>query len=500
MKNSGSTIAMTRASAREAWPATRADVVREILAGVVTTLALIPEVISFSFISGVEPRSALFASVVLLVVMSLFGGRPAMVTAAAGSVALVVGPMVRVHGAGYILPAVLLGGSIQVAFGALGLARIVRFIPRSVMLGFVNALGILIFCAQIPHVVDKPLAAYALFALTLAIVLIAPRFQRVVPSPLIAIVVATSLAVALHLSVPTVGEGRPMQADLPGLTAWTVPLDLSTLSIVWQTAVSIAFVGLLETLLTAKLVDDMTATRSDKTRESWALGLANLCAGLFGGIGGCAMIGQTVVNVGIGGGRTRVSTIAAALTLLLLMTGLSSVMARIPMAALAAVMMVVAVKTVNWHSLRPSTFKRMPLMETSVMLVSVALTVYTRNLALGVVAGVLLAMALFTRRVAHGIRTTRTVSVDGQTACYEVRGSLFFGSSNDLMDRFECASDPRAVVVDLSGAQICDASTVAVLDSIEAKYRQQGATVRFVGLDERSRAFHARLSGNLNVN
>lgn len=491
---------MTHESAREAWPTSRADWLREILAGVVTTLALIPEVISFSFISGVEPRSALFASVVLLLVMSLFGGRPAMVTAAAGSVALVVGPMVHVHGVGYILPAVLLGGLIQVAFGVLGLARIVRFIPRSVMLGFVNALGILIFCAQIPHVVDKPLAAYMLFAITLAIVLIAPRVQRVVPSPLIAIVVATSLAVALHWSVPTVGDGRPMPVDLPGLTAWTVPLNLSTLGIVWQTAVSIAFVGLLETLLTAKLVDDMTATRSDKTRESWALGLANLCAGLFGGVGGCAMIGQTVVNVGIGGGRTRVSTMAAALTLLLLMTGLSSVMARIPMAALAAVMMVVAVKTVDWHSLRPSTFKRMPLMETSVMLVAVALTVYTRNLALGVVAGVLLAMALFTRRVAHGIRTTRTVSADGQTACYEVRGSLFFGSSNDLMDRFECASDPRAVVVDLSGAQICDASTVAVLDSIEAKYRRRGATVRFVGLDERSRAFHARLSGTLNVN
>ncbi|HEX7683490.1 MAG TPA: SulP family inorganic anion transporter [Trinickia sp.] len=500
MKKSDGTIAVARGTAREAWPASGADLLREVLAGVVTTLALIPEVISFSFISGVEPRSALFASVVLLVVMSLFGGRPAMVTAAAGSVALVVGPMVRVHGAGYILPAVLLGGLIQIAFGALGLARIVRFIPRSVMLGFVNALGILIFCAQIPHLVHKPFAAYALFAITLAIVLIGPRFQRVVPSPLIAIVVATSLAAALHWSVPTVGAGEAAQAELPGVTAWTVPLDLTTLSTVWKTAISIAFVGLLETLLTAKLVDDMTATRSDKTRESWALGVANVCAGIFGGIGGCAMIGQTVVNVGIGGGRTRVSTLSAALTLLLLMTGLSSVMAQIPMAALAAVMMVVAVKTVDWHGLRPGTLKRMPLMETSVMLVSVALTVYTGNLALGVIAGVILAMVLFARRLAQVIRTTRTVSADGQSAHYEVHGPLFFGSSHDLPDRFECASDPRAVTIDLSKAQIWDASTVAVLDSIEAKYRRQGATVRFIGLDERSRAFHAHLSGNLNVN
>lgn len=487
-------------TSRIALPASRAELQREILAGVVTSLALIPEVISFSFISGVEPHAALFASVVLLVVTSLFGGRPAMVTAAAGSVALVVGPMVHAHGAGYILPAVLLAGVIQVAFGMLGFSRIVRFIPRSVMLGFVNALGILIFCAQLPHVIDKPMEVYPLFAITLGIVLIGPRLVRSVPSPLIAIVVATGLSVALRWSVPTVGGAHPGDVNLPGLTAWTVPFDLSTLKVVWQTAISIAFVGLLETLLTAKLVDEMTQTRSNKARESWALGLGNLCAGAFGGIGGCAMIGQTVVNVGIAGARTRVSTLAAAATLLLLMTGLSAVMARIPTAALAAVMMVVAVKTVDWHSLRPATLKRMPLMETSVMLVSVALTVYTGNLALGVLGGVLLAMVLFARRVAHVISTTRVVAMDGQSVRYEVHGPLFFGSSNDLVDRFEYAADPRAVIIDFSKSQIWDASTVAALDSIETKYRQRDIAVVFTGLDERSRAFHARLSGNLNVN
>jgi sulfate permease, SulP family len=500
MTNPGSRIDTPRAWSRIRFPASRSELLREILAGMVTSLALIPEVISFSFISGVEPRSALFASVVLLVVTSLFGGRPAMVTAAAGSVALVVGPMVHAHGAGYIFPAVVLGGLIQVVFGLLGFARIMRFVPRSVMVGFVNALGILIFCAQIRHVVDQPIAVYVLFGITVAIVLIGPRLQRSVPSPLIAIVVATALAVALQWSVPTVGGNHPMQAELPGLTPWTVPFDSSTLKIVWQTAISIAFVGLLETLLTAKLVDDITETRSNKTRESWALGLGNLCAGAFGGIAGCAMIGQTVVNVGIGGGRTRVSTLAAALTLLLLMTGLNGVMARIPMVALAAVMMVVAVKTIDWHSLRPVTLKRMPLMETSVMLVSVALTVYTGNLALGVVAGVLLAMVLFARRVAHVISTARTVSEDGQSVRYEVHGPLFFGSSNDLVDRFEYASDPRAVLIDFSKSQIWDASTVAALDAIEVKYRQHDIVVQFAGLDERSRAFHARLSGNLNVN
>jgi sulfate permease, SulP family len=408
--------------------------------------------------------------------------------------------MVHAHGAGYILPAVLLGGLIQVAFGLLGLARIVRFIPRSVMLGFVNALGILIFSAQIPHLLGKPFAVYLLFALTLGIVLIGPRLTRAVPAPLVAIVVATGLAIALQWNVPTVGGDRPLQADLPGLTAWVVPFDLGTLRIVWQTAVSIAFVGLLETLLTAKLVDEMTETRSNKTRESWALGLGNLCAGMFGGIAGCAMIGQTVVNVAIGGARTRVSTLAAAATLLLLMTALNSLMARIPMVALAAVMMVVAVKTVDWHSLHPATLKRMPLPETSVMLVSVALTVYTGNLAIGVVGGVLLATMLFARRVAHVIRTDRTVSADAQSVRYEVHGPLFFGSSNDLVDRFEYASDPRAVTIDFSKSQIWDASTVAALDSIEVKYRQHDIDVQFTGLDDRSRAFHARLSGNLNVN
>ncbi|PMS15692.1 hypothetical protein C0Z18_26000 [Trinickia dabaoshanensis] len=477
----------------------RSDSTREILAGVVTSLALIPEVISFSFISGVDPRSALFASVVLLVVTSLCGGRPAMVTAAAGSVALVVGPMVHAHGAGYILPAVLLAGLIQIAFGVLGLARVVRFIPRSVMLGFVNALGILIFSAQLPHLIGKPPQVYVLFAIALAVVVAGPRFVRAVPSPLIAIVVATGLALALHWNVPTVGAEQLAQAGLPGITAWTVPFRLDTLRIVWQTAVSIAFVGLLETLLTAKLVDEITQTRSHKTRESWALGLANLCAGMFGGIAGCAMIGQTVVNVGIGGARTRLSTVAAAVTLLLLMTGLSSVMARIPMAALAAVMIVVSFKTVDWHSLRPDTLKRMPWMETSVMLLSIALTVYTGNLAVGVVAGVLLATLLFARRVAHVIDTTRTLSADGQSVRYEVHGPLFFGSSNDLVERFEYASDPQAVTIDFSNSQIWDASTVAALDSIESKYRQRHTVVHYTGLDERSRAFHARLTGNLNV-
>jgi SulP family sulfate permease len=471
--------------------------VRETLAGLVTALALIPEVISFSFISGVDPKVALVASIVLGLVMSALGGRPAMVTAAAGSIALVIGPMVKLHGVGYILPTIIIAGAVQIAFGAAGLARLMRFVPRSVMIGFVNALGILIFAAQVPHILNVPWLVYPLFMLSVAIILIVPRFTVAIPAPLIAIVVVTAIVMIGNLSVPNVGGEGAMAPGLPRITPWLVPLDLETLRIVWPTALSVAFVGLLETLLTAKLVDELTDTRSHKGRESWALGVANIAAAFYGGIAGCAMIGQTVVNVKIGRARSRVSTAVAALVLLLLVTGLSGLMAQIPMVALAAVMMIVALKTINWHSVQPATLKRMPIPETLVMAVTVATTVATGNLALGVAAGVLLAMVLFARRVAHVIRAERTLSQDGLSVRYDVHGPLFFGSSNDLVERFCYGVDPKAVAIDLTHSQIWDASSVAALDSIETKYRAHGATVLFTGLDPRSFAFRERLTGQL---
>jgi SulP family sulfate permease len=471
--------------------------VRETLAGLVTALALIPEVISFSFISGVDPKVALVASVVLGLVMSALGGRPAMVTAAAGSIALVIGPMVKVYGVGYILPTVIFAGLVQIAFGMAGLARLMRFVPRSVMIGFVNALGILIFSAQVPHILNVPWLVYPLFVLSVAIILIMPRLTEAVPAPLVAIIVVTAIVMIGNLAVPNVGGEGSMAPGLPRITPWLVPFNLETLRIIWPTALSVAFVGLLETLLTAKLVDDLTDTRSNKGRESWALGVANIAAGFYGGIAGCAMIGQTVVNVKIGQARTRLSTVVAALVLLLLVTGLSDLMAQIPMVALAAVMMIVAIKTVNWHSVQPATLKRMPFPETIVMAVTVAVTVATGNLALGVAAGVLLAMVLFARRVAHVIRAERTLSDDGLSVRYDVHGPLFFGSSNDLVERFCYGVDPKAVAIDLTHSQIWDASSVAALDSIETKYRAHGAAVSFTGLDPRSSAFHGRLTGRL---
>lgn len=467
----------------------------EILAGVVTTLALVPEVIAFSVIAGVDPKVSLIASVVLAVSMSFLGGRPAMITAAAGAVALVVAPLVREHGVEYLLPTVILAGVIQILFGVAGLARLTRFIPRSVMIGFVNALGILIFAAQVPHLLGVPWLVYPLFALTLLIVIGLPRLTTAIPAPLVAIVAVTVIAIATRIAVPTVGDQGAVGGGLPGLTPLLAPVDLETLGIIWPTALSVAFVGLLETLLTAKLVDDITATRSDKSRESWALGIANLLAGFWGGIAGCAMIGQTVVNVKLGRARTRISTFVAGVFLLALITVLSDVMERIPMAALAAVMMVVAVSTVNFHSIRPSTLKRMPLSETAVMLVTVAVTVATNNLAIGVGVGVLLAIVLFARRVAHVATVQR--AADAAHAEYTVTGPLFFGSSNDLVEQFLYAEDPPRVTVDFSSAQIWDASTVAVLDSIETKYAERRIEVVFTGLDDRSQIFHARLSGML---
>ncbi|MBJ8795211.1 SulP family inorganic anion transporter [Citrobacter freundii] len=379
--------------------------VRETLAGVVTALALIPEVISFSVIAGVDPKVSLIASVVLCLAMSFLGGRPAMVTAAAGSVALVIGPMVHQHGVQYILPAVVLAGMIQILFGVLGMARLMRFIPTAVMTGFVNALGILIFFAQVPHFWGKSPLIWGLFVLTLLIVLWVPRFIKAIPAPLIAIVLLTVFTVTSGQLLPTVGDEGSMSGGLPGLTQLLVPLNLHTLAIIWPCALSIAFVGLMESLLTARLVDDLTVTPSNKNRESTGLGIANILAGFYGGIAGCAMIGQTIVNVEMGKGRSRVSTVAAGLVLLLLVTGLSEVMAEIPMSVLAGIMVIVAVKTFSWHSIQPATLTKLPVTETLVMLVTVAATVSTGNLAIGVVAGVM-AMLILPRIVRRKRATT----------------------------------------------------------------------------------------------
>ncbi len=472
----------------------------EVLAGLVVALALIPEAISFSIIAGVDPRVGLFASFTMAVSIAFLGGRPAMISAATGAIALVIAPVMRDYGYDYLIATVLLGGLIQITLGLAGVAKLMRFIPRSVMVGFVNALAILIFVSQVPHLIDVPFLVYPLTAVGIAVIVGLPKLTMVVPAPLVAIVALTGFTVLVSLTVPDVGDEGDLPDSLPSLFLPDVPVSIDTLKIIAPYALAMALVGLLESLLTAKLVDDITDTHSEKTREAWGQGAANVITGFFGGMGGCAMIGQTMINVKASGARTRISTFLAGVFLLILVVGFGDVVAIIPMAALVAVMIMVAVATFDWHSIQPSTLRRMPKSETTVMVSTVIVTVATHNLAIGVGVGVLVAMTLFARRVAHLTETHRELVPDREgnaTAVYRVTGELFFASSNDLYTQFEYADDPDQVVIDLTASHIWDASTVASLDAIATKYQRKGKSVEIIGLDQTSAERHGRLTGQL---
>ncbi|MCL8024848.1 SulP family inorganic anion transporter [Nocardioides bruguierae] len=470
---------------------------RELVAGLVVALALIPEAISFSIIAGVDPRLGLFASFTMAVTIAIVGGRPAMISAATGAVALVVAPVALNYGVDYLIATVLLAGLFQIVLGVLGVAKLMRFVPRSVMVGFVNALAILIFTAQLPNLIDVPWAVYPMVALGLLIIVGMPRVTQLVPGPLVAIVIITAIVLASGMSLPNVGDEGALPESLPSLVIPDVPFSLDTLEIIAPYALAMALVGLLESLMTAKFVDDITDSGSSKTREAWGQGVANIVTGAFGGMGGCAMIGQTMINVRISGARSRLSTFSAGVLLLILVVGLGDLVARIPMAALVAVMIMVSVGTFDWHSLR--TLHSMPRSETAVMLATVVVTVLTHNLAYGVIVGVLIASVLFAQRVAHLARVERAVVVEdgAEVARYTVSGELFFASSNDLYAQFHYAEDPDRVVIDLTDSHIWDASTVAALDSVTTKYGRKGKTVEIHGLNEDSTARHERLSGNL---
>jgi SulP family sulfate permease len=471
----------------------------EVLAGLVVALALIPEAISFSIIAGIDPRVGLFASFTMAVTIAFTGGRPGMISAATGAVALVIAPLVREHGLDYLIATVLLAGALQIVLSALGIARLMRFIPRSVMVGFVNALAILIFLSQLPYLIGVPWLVYPFVAVGLLIMVLLPRATTAIPAPLIAIVVLTAAVLILEVDIPNVGDEGELPSSLPTLLLPHVPLTLQTLSVIAPYALAVALVGLLESLLTAKLVDDITDTHSNKTREGWGQGVANVVTGLFGGMGGCAMIGQTMINVKVSGARTRISTFLAGAFLLALVVGLGDVVGLIPMAALVAVMIMVSVGTFDWHSVNPSTLRRMPRSETLVMLATVVVTVATSNLAYGVIVGSLTAMVLFARRVAHlvDVRKVDGAADTADTVVYRVTGELFFASSNDLVYQFDYTDDPPNVVIDLTDSHIWDASTVAALDAVTTKYRTKGKRVEIIGLDADSADRHDRLSGTL---
>ncbi|MEV5901261.1 SulP family inorganic anion transporter [Streptomyces sp. NPDC052127] len=471
----------------------------EVLGGLVVALALIPEAISFSVIAGVDPAIGLFASFTMAVTIAVVGGRRAMISAATGAVALVIAPLNREHGFGHLVAAVILAGVFQVILGALGVAKLMRFVPRSVMVGFVNSLAILIFMAQVPEMSGVPWPVYPLIAAGLALMVFFPKATTVVPAPLVSITILTVVTVAAGIAVPTVGDKGELPSSLPVPGLPDVPFTMDTLTTIAPYAFAMALVGLMESLMTAKLVDDITETHSSKTRESIGQGIANIVTGFFGGMGGCAMIGQTMINVKVSGARTSLSTFLAGAFLMVLCIVFGPIVSDIPMAALVAVMVMVSFATFDWHSVAPKTLKRMPAGEIAVMVITVACVVATHNLAIGVVVGSITAMVVFARRVAHLAEVTAVTDPDRTTVVYRVTGELFFASSNDLVGRFAYATDPDRVVIDLSDAHIWDASSVAALDTVETRYAQRGKTVEITGLNEPSAHLHKRLSGELSA-
>jgi SulP family sulfate permease len=411
-------------------------------------------------------------------------------------------PLVEEYGVAYLFAATVLAGLLQVGFGYLGVGGLMRFIPRTVMIGFVNALAILIFLAQVPHILlsdetdNSELPLNLLFiGLGLGIIYGLPRFTKAVPSPLVAIVVLGGAAMAMGLNLPTVGDMGELPNSLPGLALPDVPFDLETLKIILPFSITLALVGLLESLLTAQLLDDMTDSDSDKNQESRGQGIANIATGFLGGMAGCAMIGQSMINHK-SGGRTRLSTLASGVFLLILILALGDLVARIPMAALVAVMIMVSVGTFNWRSISPKTLQAMPRPETIVMVATVAIVVITHNLAYGVLAGVVLSAVFFVRHVSHVVRVTSVLDPDNVARLYSVTGELFFASTNDLVHLFDYdAVKVKRVEIDFSQARIWDTSAVSALDAVVEKFAQRGITAELVGLNRHAERLHRETTG-----
>jgi SulP family sulfate permease len=457
----------------------------DLLAGIVVALALIPEAIAFSIIAGVDPKIGLYASFCISVVIAFVGGRPGMISAATGAMALLMVHLVKDHGLQYLLAATLLTGVIQVLFGVIRIGDVMRFVSKSVMTGFVNALAILIFLAQLPEL-NLGLAGvswitYVMITGGLGIIYLLPRLTKAIPSPLVCIVVLTAIAIVLKLDVRRVGDLGALPDTLPVFLLPKVPLNFETLSIIFPTSMGLAIVGLLESLMTAQIVNELTDTPSDKNRECRGQGIANIVSGLFGGMAGCAMIGQSVINVK-SGGRTRLSTLAAGVFLLLMILVLGPWVKQIPMAALVAVMIMVSIGTFSWSS-----FKNLavhPKTTSLVMLATVVTVVWTHNLAIGVGIGVLLSALFFARKVSQVIRITSLL--DGQTRTYEVRGQFFFASAESFTDAFDFKEALAKVVIDVSHAHFWDLTSVGALDKVVLKFRREGTEVEILGLNEAS--------------
>lgn len=455
----------------------------DILSGVVVALALIPEAIGFSVIAGVDPKVGLYASVVIACVIAFTGGRPAMISAATAATAVLMTPLVHEHGVQYLFAATILMGLFQIIAGLLKLGRLMRFVSQSVMTGFVNALAILIFLAQMPQLVDVPAATYGLIGLGLAIIYLFPRLTRAVPSPLVAIAVLTGLSATLGLDVRTVADLGQLPSALPAFALPHVPPTFETLHILVPISLTLAAVGLLESLLTAQIVDDMTDTPSGKSRECAGQGVANIASALFGGMGGCAMIGQSVINVS-SGGRGRLSTLVAGLFLLVLLVVLQRLLAIVPVAALTAVMIMVSINTFSWRSILR--LRTNPLPSSVVMVATVVTVVATADLAKGVLVGVLLSGVFFAGKVSKLSRISSSLSADGTVRTYRVEGQIFFASAGTFFDAVDLLEPVERIVLDVGSAHFWDISAVGALDRVVLKARRHGRAVDVIGLNDAS--------------
>lgn len=455
----------------------------DVLAGIVVALALIPEAIAFSVIAGVDPKVGLYASFCIAVVISFAGGRSGMISAATGAMALLMVTLVKDYGLQYLLAATLLTGVIQIVFGYIKLGSLMRFVSRSVVTGFVNALAILIFMAQLPELTNVTWHVYAMTAGGLGIIYLFPYITKSIPSPLVTIVVLTGIAMYFNMDIRTVGDMGDLPDTLPIFLWPDVPLNFETLAIVFPYSISLAVVGLLESLMTATIVDDLTDTTSDKNKECRGQGFANIGSGLLGGMAGCAMIGQSIINIK-SGGRSRLSTFAAGVVLLMMVVFLGEWVSQIPMAALVAVMIMVAIGTFSWGSL--GNLKTHPLSTSIVMVTTVIVVVATHNLAYGVLAGVLLAGLFFANKVGQFLRVTSEADNDSTMRTYKVVGQVFFTSADKFVSYFDFKEAIDKVVIDLTHAHFWDITSVSALDKVVIKFRREGTEVEVIGMNEAS--------------
>jgi len=463
----------------------------DLLAGLVVALALIPEAIAFSIIAGVEPKIGLYASFSIAVITAIVGGRPGMISAATAATAVLMVTLVRDHGLEYLLATTVLAGVLQIGAGILKLGSLMRFVSRSVLTGFVNALAILIFMAQLPELVNVSWVTYVMVAGGLGIIYLFPYITKTIPSPLVSIVVLTAVSLFINADLRTVGDMGELPSTLPIFLLPDIPLNLETLMIILPYAAAVAAVGLLESLMTASIVDDLTDTPSQKNRECIGQGVANTVTGFMGGMAGCAMIGQSMINVK-SGGRGRLSTFSAGIFLLFLIVVLGDWVKIIPMAALVAVMIMVSIGTFSWSSIK--NLKTHPQSSSIVMLATVAGVVTTHNLAIGVLIGVLLSGIFFSWKIAQIFRVTSSLSENGHHRTYVVEGQVFFASADSFTAAFDFKEAIEKITIDVRGAHIWDISSVDALDMVVLKFRREGAEVELVGLNDASETIVDKLA------